>query len=1014
MRGVGEIERITHNRVVKFFKNILGYDYLGDWSDRENNSNVERDYLFPFLTKTMGYETDLANRAIDLLAKTASDSSRSLYEVNKDVYSMIRYGIPVKMEAGTSTQTVFLFDFKNPTNNHFAVAEEVTVKGIHDKRPDIVIYINGIALSVIELKRSKVSVSEGIRQNLDNQHSNFIRQYFTTAQILFAGNDTEYLRYGTIETPEKEYLRWTEQTNQHDYPLDAQIELLCNKERIIELLHDFIIFDSGKKKLPRPNQYFGIKAAQLKVRNREGGIIWHTQGSGKSITMVLLAKWIRENITNSRVLIITDREELDGQIEGVFQGVEEQIVRAKNGTGLIDMLNSSSPWLMCSLIHKFGRRNNEDEAFDDYLEQIKNSLPPGYSAKGDIYVYIDECHRTQSGELHKAMKAIIPNAVFIGFTGTPLLSKDKQTSMEIFGTFIHTYKFDEAVRDKVVLDLRYEARDVEQAIHSEDKINQWFETKTSGLTNVAKMRLKQRWGTLQKVFSSSDRLEKIANDIIFDFETKDRLMNGRGNAMLVASSIYEACRYYEIFQRKGLLKCAIVTSYSPHIADTKGETTGEEQETENVMKYETYVKMLGSKTIEQFDKDTKETFKKYPAQMKLLIVVDKLLTGFDAPTATYLYIDKSLQDHGLFQAICRVNRVEAEDKTYGYIVDYKDLFGNIKRAMEEYTSGAFEKYDKSDIQGLLKNRFKEAKDELEDLLEQGRRMIEPVEPPKRTPEFIKFFCGDTSNSQDLNDNEQRRLSFYKCVAAIVRAFANIANELSQCGYSSAEADKLKVEINQFVSIRDEIKLASGDYIDLKAYEPAMRHLIDTYINAKESTKISAFDDEDMTLMNLIVLKGEAFVHDLPEGIRKDQKAVAETIEHNLRKVIIEERPTNPKYFDTMAEVLNSLIEDRKNEVKDYEKYLQEIIELAKNVAEPEHSRNYPVTINTKAKQALYDNLEGDENLTMVLDEAVRYTKKHNWRGDKLKEREIINVLKDHLPSKDIESIFDIIKNQSDY
>jgi type I restriction enzyme R subunit len=1014
MPGVGEIERITHNRVVKFFKNVLGYEYLGEWSDRENNSNVERDYLFPFLTKTMGYEADLANRAIDLLTKTASDSSRSLYEVNKDVYSMIRYGVSVKMEAGTSTQTVFLFDFKNPINNHFAVAEEVTVKGVNDKRPDIVLYINGIALGIIELKRSKVSVSEGIRQNLDNQHSNFIRQYFTTTQFLFAGNDTEYLRYGTIETPEKEYLRWTEQTNQHDYPLDAQIELLCNKERIIELLHDFIVFDSGKKKLPRPNQYFGIKAAQLKVRNREGGIIWHTQGSGKSITMVLLAKWIRENITNSRVLIITDREELDGQIEGVFQGVEEQIVRAKNGAGLIEMLNGTAPWLMCSLIHKFGRRNNEDEAFDDYLEQIKNSLPPGYSAKGDIYVYIDECHRTQSGELHKAMKAIIPNAVFIGFTGTPLLSKDKQTSMEVFGTFIHTYKFDEAVRDKVVLDLRYEARDVEQAIHSEDKINQWFETKTSGLTNVAKMRLKQRWGTLQKVFSSSDRLEKIANDIIFDFETKDRLMNGRGNAMLVASSIYEACRYYEIFQRKGLTKCAIVTSYSPHIADTKGETTGEEQETENVMKYETYVKMLGTKTIEQFDKDTKETFKKHPRQMKLLIVVDKLLTGFDAPTATYLYIDKSLQDHGLFQAICRVNRVEAEDKTYGYIVDYKDLFGNIKRAMEEYTSGAFEKYDKSDIQGLLKNRFKEAKDELEDLLEQGRRMIEPVEPPKRTPEFIKFFCGDTSNSQDLNDNEQRRLSFYKCVAAIVRAFANIANELNQCGYSSTEADKLKVEINQFVSIRDEIKLASGDYIDLKAYEPAMRHLIDTYINAKESTKISAFDDEDMTLMNLIVLKGDAFVHDLPEGIRKDQKAVAETIEHNLRKVIIEERPTNPKYFDTMAEVLNSLIEDRKNEVKDYEKYLQEIIELAKNVAEPEHSRSYPTSINTKAKQALYDNLNGDENLTMVLDEAVRYTKKHNWRGDKLKEREIINVLKDHLPSKDIDSIFDIIKNQSDY
>ena len=1014
MKGVGDIERITHNRVVKFFKNELGYEYLGEWSDRENNSNVEEQYLIAFLTKIMGYEVSLAQRAIDILIKTAGDTSRTLYEVNKDVYSLIRYGVPVKMEVGTVTQTVFLIDYKNPLNNHFAVAEEVTVKGTHEKRPDIVIYVNGIALGVIELKRSKVSVSEGIRQNLDNQHSNFIRQFFTTTQFLFAGNDTEYLRYGTIETPEKEYLKWTEEAKNFDYPLDGQLELLCNKERLIELLHDFIVFDSGKKKLPRPNQYFGVKAAQLRVKKREGGIIWHTQGSGKSITMVLLAKWIRENITNSRVLIITDREELDTQIEGVFRGVEEQISRAKNGAGLIEMLNNSSPWLMCSLIHKFGRKNNEEAAYDDYFEQIKASLPTGYSAKGDIYVYIDECHRTQSGELHKAMKAIIPNAVFIGFTGTPLLSKDKQTSMEIFVSFIHTYKFDEAVRDKVVLDLRYEARDVPQELHSEDRINQWFDIKTAGLTNVAKMRLKQRWGTLQKVFSSSDRLEKIANDIIFDFEVKDRLMNGRGNAMLVAGSIYEACRYYEIFQRKGFSKCAIVTSYNPNISDTKGESTGEEQETENVMKYETYVKMLGDKTIEQFDKDTKEMFKKHPAQMKLLIVVDKLLTGFDAPTATYLYIDKSLQDHGLFQAICRVNRVEGEDKSYGYIVDYKDLFGSIKKAMEEYTSGAFEKYDIKDIQGLLKNRFKESKEELEDLLEQGRRMIEPVEPPNRTPEFIKFFCGDTSNHQDLNENEQKRLSFYKCVASIVRSFSNIANDLIQCGYSAHEAEKIKSEINDFVNIRDEIKLASGDYIDLKAYEPAMRHLIDTYINAKESTKLSSFDEEDMTLMNLIVTKGSEFVNDLPAGIKNNDKAVAETIEHNLRKVIIEERPTNPKYFDKMSQVLDALIKERKEEVKNYEQYLKEIIELTKNVAQPSHKQNYPQKINTKAKQALYDNLNGDENLTIVLDDAVRYTKKHNWRGDKLKEREIINVLKDHIPEKDIDAIFDIIKNQSEY
>jgi type I restriction enzyme R subunit len=263
-----------------------------------------------------------------------------------------------------------------------------------------------------------------------------------------AGNDTEGLRYGTIQTPEKYYLTWKEPSEIAN-SLDRALVQLCNKARFLELIHDFIVFDAGVKKLCRHNQYFGVRAAQPFVKKREGGIIWHTQGSGKSLVMVWLAKWIREHVTDPRVLIVTDRVELDEQIEKVFLGVNEDIYRTDSGADLVAKLNSTKPWLLCSLIHKFGTKKNADDEgeADEFIAQMKKALPPDFKPKGNLFVFVDECHRTQSGKLHEAMKEILPGAVFIGFTGTPLLKADKQKSIEIFGRYIHTYKFDEAVKD---------------------------------------------------------------------------------------------------------------------------------------------------------------------------------------------------------------------------------------------------------------------------------------------------------------------------------------------------------------------------------------------------------------------------------------------------------------------------------------------------------------------------------------------------------------------------------------
>ncbi len=1008
MSDVGQIERKTQNKVIQYFELALKYDFLGDWKDRPDNSNIEPQLLTSFL-KEQGYSETLITKAIDKLGQEASDLGKSLYDANKDVYRLLRYGVKVRPDVSEHKETVWLIDWANPENNHFAIAEEVTVSSNHTKRPDIVIYVNGIALGVIELKRSTVGVTEGIRQNRLNQEKDVIGSFFTTMQFLMAGNETEGLRYGTIETSEKYYLQWKEDSNEENRLL-KHISQLCDKKRFLEIIHDFVVFDKGIKKLCRHNQYFGVKAAQKRIHKKEGGILWHTQGSGKSLTMVWLTKWLRENIDDSRVLIITDREELDEQIEKVYNGVDEEIYRSKSGRDLLQVLDKKKEWLICSLIHKFGKKQKAN--IDKYTQDLLDNLFKDFSPKGNLFVFVDECHRTQSDKLHKAMRKILPNALFIGFTGTPLLKKDKQKSVDIFGTYIHTYKFDEAVIDEVVLDLRYEARNIDQNITSQRKIDQWFDAKTKGLTEIAKTKLKRRWGTMQKVLSSQDRLNRIVDDILMDFEIKDRLQNGKGNAMLVSGSIYQACLYYETFQQKGFKRCAIITSYSPTLQSIKDENTGEEGYTEKLMQYETYVKMLDGKTTEDFEKEVKKKFIDEPAQMKLLIVVDKLLTGFDAPSATYLYIDKQMRDHGLFQAICRVNRLDGEDKEYGYIIDYKDLFKSLETSINDYTKEAFGEFEKDDIQGLLDNRLEKAKERLENAREAIKALCEPVSP-QDTINFQKFFCGQSENPVDLKNTEPLRVHLYKYTISLIRSYANIANEMEEAGYSASEIEQIKQEIKFYTNLRDEIEKASGDYIDLKRYEPAMRHLIDSYIRAEESETISKFDD--LTLIELIVEREEEAIKSLPENIQKDREAVAETIENNLRKVIIEEAPTNPRYFEKMSTILDELILERKREAFDYAKYLKKIIELTKRVTRPSKTNDYPKTLDTNAKRALYDNLGKSEELAILMDETVKYNKQADFRGNKLKEKKIKIAIKHILPDGyEVDEIFEIIKNQHEY
>ena len=1031
---IGEPERPVQNRLLALFKEKLKYEYLGNYEYRTCNRNIERKLLFDYLMSTQKWSKDEAKRAITKLEKEAYCTLQNMQEKNEKVYSLLRYGVNVSPDVGTKKITVNLIDWEHPDKNQFYIAEEVTINSStpdsFTKRPDLVIYVNGIALAVMELKRSKVNVHDGIRQTIGNQQENFIRPFFSTVQLLFAGNDSQGLYYGVIDTPEKFWLRWKEPDASIPNELDRSVTQWFNKERLLEMIHDFLVFDAGVKKVCRPNQYFAVKAAQPRCEKKEGGVIWEAQGSGKSLIMVWLAEWIHENIDNSRVVIITDREELDEQISDGFKDTGENIARAKSGAGLIGMLNEEAPWLLCTLIHKFGKKNVEGKGdmvgvkseipLEKYLEDIVAQLPQGFKAKGNIFVFIDECHRTQGGYLHEAMKTIMgKDVMMIGFTGTPLLHTQKKDTWQTFGPLIHAYRFNEAVEDGVILDLRYESRKVDQFLGNKDKIDAWFEKKTKGLNKVAAARLKGRWATMQNIFSSRQRIDAVVGDICLDMDTTPMLVNRRGNAILVADSIYQACRYWDAFQKTALKgHCAVITSFEAKADDINMASSGE-NESEDEYKYRIYKEMTdGHKSVSAFEAYAKKEFIDHPKNMRLLIVVDKLLTGFDAPSACVLYIDKHMENHNLFQAICRVNRVDGDDKEYGYIVDYQNLFECISGAIGDYTSdgAALSGYDKEDIEGYIKEKNKACRKDLEEAKEQVDALLELVHPQTREGFFRYFVYDDNAPEEEmdkqLDDNAEKRSKLYKYVRRYLNCYANLANSLEDMGYSEAERKEYAECAKKYDALKREIELRSNDHIDMRRYEPDMRQVLDLYVKAEDSEVIAKLDDT--SFLDIVAAQNEEQLNDLPDELKDEYgRASAETVEANLREVIRKDSPFNPAYYGKLSIILQELIDKRKKEMLDYEEYMKELIELVKK-ARGKSANSYPESIKTPGMRALYDNLGQNEYLAIRAHEVIKENALVGFRDNRLKQRKLIKALAKLLGDEMAQKIYDIIKLHDEY
>ena len=639
-------------------------------------------------------------------------------------------------------------------------------------------------------------------------------------------------------------------------------------------------------------------------------------------------------------------------VRRVFKGVGEAIHKTSSGADLISVARKERALagvLAGAQVPGRLERDGEDADDDDaarrgrraFLASVQAALPDGWSAKGNLFVFVDEAHRTQSGKLHRAMKALLPDAMFIGFTGTPLLKTEKRTSLTTFGSFIHTYKFDEAVADGVVLDLRYEARDIEQALSSPAKVDTWFDAKTRGLNDVAKAALKRRWGTLQALYSAEARTKKIVADVELDMETRPRLMDERGNALLVTASIYQACKFYEEFTKgplKGKVRHRLQLRAERH-ADLQGGRRRRADRTADAVRDLSAdagrplrrarrrggrqgravrgVRSSSSSSIE-------------PDKMRLLIVVDKLLTGFDAPSATYLYLDKKMRDHGLFQAICRVNRLDGDDKDYGYIVDYRDLFKSLREAVDDYTGEALDGYDAEDVAGCSPTAWTKGARIWRRRWKRFACSVEPVAPPRTPPPTWRYFCGDVDDPEALQITEPKRAELYKTVAVLVRRYAALANDMAEAGYSDEEAADIKREVDEYSAAAMEVKVGSGDFIDLKRYEPDMRRLLDTYVSAEDSRRSA----RSATTTKASSSSSSASARQRPTSSSRQsgsESAAAATIINNVRRLIIDEGQTNPKYYDKMSELLNALIEQQKQDAKAYDEYLRDLAKLAAEV-----------------------------------------------------------------------------------
>jgi len=979
----------------------LGYRYLTpDQAEvmRGNQFNVIlKDVLEEKLRELNAYEYKGATyrfserniqQAIRDLDEPLTDG---LVKTNEKIYESLMLGrsytenLP---DGSKKSFTIQYIDWENVENNVFHVAEEVVVEkmdGQGTARPDIVLYVNGIPFAVIECKKASVSTEQGISQMIRNQGKDYIPQLFKYVQIVMATNKNE-TKYATCNTPKKFWAVWKEEdedwlqeqiskTVYHRLPTnqDKNIISLFHPERLLELTRYFVLFDKNEKKIARYQQYFAIKEILKTVEqtdqngNRQGGVIWHTQGSGKSLTMVMLAKYLLTAMQaiKPKVIVVTDRKELDKQIHRTFHHTRLKASRATSGKHLVDLINDNSADIVMTLVHKF----------DTAAVKQKPILSK------DIFILVDESHRTQYGELHNKMKQVFPNACYLGFTGTPLMKKEKNTMVK-FGKLIHAYTIADGVRDKAIVPLLYEGKMVEQTVNRK-AIDHRLEMITRHLNEKQKEEVMRKWSKFERIASSDQRIKMIAFDINEHFLHNYKTKGSHFKAMLATNSKKEAIRYLEAFEELGDLNCAVVISPPDQ---REGHHEVDESSDDIVQRF--WKKMMEKyRDADTYEETIKDQFVNKD-DIDLLIVVDKLLTGFDAPKATVLYIDKPLKEHGLLQAIARVNRL-CEGKDYGLIVDYRGLLDKLDEALEMYRGGGLENFDPKDLKGTLYDVISV----IGTLRHYHTELVNIFIPVKNKSDLEEY--------EVLLENEELREHFYNVLSQFGRHLAiALESENVYRALGPEELNRYKKDLKFYQELRKNVKLRYSDTIDHREYEAKMQMLMDNYISAEEVIRITNPVD---------IMDEKGFEEELKR--LQSPRAKADAIRTRLSKRIETKWDENPAYYKKFSERIEEALQAYKDKRISEAEYLQRMKEIlrdfrtgASGVTYPDNIRKNP---NAQAFYGVVKEIIGETNdltgkdelmgkLALKVDEIIEEHSKVDWHDNMEVHNRIAQELDDLL------------------
>lgn len=851
-----------------------------------------------------------------------------LIKTNEKIYDSLILGrsYPESLSEmdGTKSFNLNYIDWENPENNVFHVVEEFSVEredGQGTVRPDIVTFINGIPFGVIECKKASISISQGISQMLRNQGKEYIPQLFKFVQIVMVTNKNE-TQYATTGTPKKFWSLWKEDKESIEYKWfeetlaetvtcriptvqDKNIISLFHPKRVIEIIRFFTLYDKNIKKIARYQQYFAIKEIIRTIvetdrnGNRQSGVIWHTQGSGKSLTMVMLSRYILSQFADihPQVLVITDRIELDSQIHQSFNHSRLRAERAISGRHLVELINNNGADIITSLVHKF-------DTASKHQKPVKSK---------NIFVLIDESHRTQYGELNIKMKKVFPNACYLGFTGTPLMKKDKSTMKKFGGRMIHKYTIKDGVEDGAIVPLLYEGRLVEQTVNR-NAIDKRIEMITRNLAEKQAEELKKKWSKFEAIASSEQRIRLIADDIYVHYTKfyKDTF----AKAMLATASKFDAIRYKESFDEYGDLKTAIVISPPDQ---REGYDEVDEEPKDRVLKF--WNKMMEAYSDPQKYEDHIKSEFIDGDELEILIVVDKLLTGFDAPRASVLYVDKPMKEHTLLQAIARVNRLY-EGKDFGLIVDYRGLIQELDSAMRTYSGAGLENFDGKDLEGALVD------------------VISIVGKLRESYSNVVAIFKGIKNKQDKEEyelllgDEALRNDFYNQLSNFGK-YLGIALE-SEHVYNAIGEDDIKLykrEFKFYQELRASVKLRYSDTIDHKEYEAKMRNLMDTYIAAEDIIQITAPVD---------ILNEKEFEDELMR--LGSPRAKADAIRTRMTKRISEKWDENPAYYKKFSERIEEIIEQYKEKRISELEYLEKMRNVMNDFRKGYSGTTYPEKI----------------------------------------------------------------------